>query len=67
MKYEDWSQVQPDSTIGAVVFGFDLDINYKKYSKAFTYLFNNPECLFIATNNDLTYPANGTQYPGKDF
>ncbi|KAI9209149.1 HAD-like domain-containing protein [Polychytrium aggregatum] len=56
--------VKNDPDVGAVLFGFDLNINYKKLAKAFTYLHHNPECHFLATNSDLTFPAGGTVYPG---
>jgi 4-nitrophenyl phosphatase len=52
-----------DENVGAVLLGFDLDINYKKYAKAFTYLLD-PNCKFLATNSDLTYPAGRTIFPG---
>lgn len=58
------SSIKPDLTIGAVLFGFDLNINYKKLSKAFTYIHSNPECHFLATNSDSTFPTGGTVYPG---
>jgi len=59
----EMESIVPDNIIGAVVCGFDIDINYKKYAKAYTYLSNN-ECLFIATNGDTTYPNNGRLFPG---
>ncbi len=42
----------------------DVHISYTKYAKAFTYLRANPDCHFLATNADLTFPAGGTVYPG---
>ncbi|KAJ3197094.1 hypothetical protein HK101_006056 [Irineochytrium annulatum] len=56
--------IKPDPSIGAVLCGFDLHINYRKIATAFTYLRSNPECHFLATNSDLTYPAARTVYPG---
>ncbi|KAJ3089167.1 hypothetical protein HK102_007047 [Quaeritorhiza haematococci] len=56
--------LKPDDSIGAVLFGMDIDISYTKYAKAFTYLHSNPDCHFLATNDDLTFPAGGTVYPG---
>ncbi|KAJ3333413.1 hypothetical protein HDU76_008437 [Blyttiomyces sp. JEL0837] len=38
------SLIKPDPEIGAVLFGLDLDINYKKLAKAFTYLNSNENC-----------------------
>ena len=58
-------EAKADPEVGAVVFGLDLNINYKKYCKAFTYLHNNPDCHFIATNSDSTFPASeGVLFPG---
>jgi 4-nitrophenyl phosphatase len=44
--------------------GLDLHINYKKFAKAFTFIHSNPECHFLATNSDVTYPAGKSLYPG---
>lgn len=63
MKEMDFTGIEPDSTVGAVVCGFDISVNYRKLAKAYTYL-QNPDCLFLLTNNDSTFPANGTLYPG---
>ncbi|KAI9145932.1 HAD-like domain-containing protein [Paraphysoderma sedebokerense] len=60
---EELDAITPDPEVGAVVCGFDMDINYKKLAKAFTYL-RNPDCLFIATNTDTTFPTHGTLFPG---
>ncbi|KAJ3386098.1 hypothetical protein HDU84_001801 [Entophlyctis sp. JEL0112] len=60
----EMATVKTDPEVGAVLFGFDLNINYKKLSKAFTYLRDNEGCHFLATNSDLTFPAGGTVYPG---
>ncbi|KAL5497862.1 hypothetical protein ACEPAH_2793 [Sanghuangporus vaninii] len=49
----------PDPSIGAVVCGLDTAINYTKLSKAFIHLHTDPTCLFLATNEDSTYPAQG--------
>ncbi|KAF7301837.1 4-nitrophenylphosphatase [Mycena indigotica] len=53
-----------DPDVGAVVCGLDTAINYTKLSKAFQYLTRNPGCLFLATNEDSTYPAGGGLLPG---
>ncbi|EGF83213.1 hypothetical protein BATDEDRAFT_21714 [Batrachochytrium dendrobatidis JAM81] len=60
----DLENIKPDPEVGAVLFGFDININYKKLAKAFTYVNSNPDCHFIATNGDLTYPTAGTVFPG---
>jgi 4-nitrophenyl phosphatase len=39
--------------------------DYKKYSKAYTYLKDNEGCHFLLTNQDATFPTNGTTYPGQ--
>ncbi|KXS20095.1 4-nitrophenylphosphatase [Gonapodya prolifera JEL478] len=55
----------PDESIGAVLLGFDSQINYRKYAKAFTYLTaNKGKVHFLATNEDRTYPISGSIYPG---
>ena len=43
--------------------GFDLNVNYMKLCKAHYYITMN-EALFIATNDDQTYPIHGISYPG---
>ncbi|KII91835.1 hypothetical protein PLICRDRAFT_105709 [Plicaturopsis crispa FD-325 SS-3] len=53
-----------DDTVGAVLCGLDTSLNYTKLSKAFQYLTRNPDCLFLATNEDSTYPAAGGLLPG---
>ncbi|RHZ87076.1 hypothetical protein Glove_40g63 [Diversispora epigaea] len=60
----NFSKINPDSEVGAVLCGFDTHLNYKKLAKAFTYLYSNPDCIFILTNEDTTFPSNGTIYPG---
>jgi 4-nitrophenyl phosphatase len=49
-------ELELESDVGVVLAGFDIDINYKKIAKAYTYL-KDPETIFLATNDDLTYPA----------
>ncbi|CAG8552988.1 8797_t:CDS:2 [Acaulospora morrowiae] len=60
----DFNNIYPDPTVGAVLCGLDTRINYKKIAKAFNYLYSNPDCLFLLTNDDSTIPYNGTLYPG---
>jgi 4-nitrophenyl phosphatase len=54
-----------DAKVGAVLCGFDMYINYTKLSKAYQYLTRNPECQFIVTNEDSTYPVAGGLLPGS--
>jgi 4-nitrophenyl phosphatase len=42
----------------------DVNISYSKIARAFTYLKSKPDCHFLATNTDLTYPSNNDVYPG---
>jgi len=48
------------------MFGFDVNINYRKFARAFTYLNSNPDCLFLATNTDMTYPTKHLEFPGNE-
>ncbi|KAJ8654629.1 hypothetical protein O0I10_009680 [Lichtheimia ornata] len=57
-------KIDHDPEVGAVVIGLDTAVNYVKYAKAFTYLKNNPDCHFILTNGDTTYPTDGSILPG---
>lgn len=61
---EEFTTIQPDPKVKAVMFGFDVNINYRKYAKAFTYLNTNPDCKFLATNTDMTYPTKTLSFPG---
>src|SRR5579862_983833 len=47
---EDYEKIKPDESVGAVLCGLDQHISYKKISKAFTYLRQEPTVEFIATN-----------------
>ncbi|TFK68159.1 p-nitrophenyl phosphatase [Pluteus cervinus] len=53
-----------DPDVGAVVCGLDQMITYTKFSKAFQYLTRIPNCHFIATNEDSTYPTAHGTLPG---
>ncbi|KAF8064922.1 HAD-like domain-containing protein [Lyophyllum atratum] len=53
-----------DPDVAAVVCGLDTQINYTKISKAYQYLTRNPDCQFIATNEDSTYPSADGLLPG---
>ncbi|KAF8337033.1 2-phosphoglycolate phosphatase [Cantharellus anzutake] len=60
----DLHSFKPDPTVGAVLCGLDTKINYTKLAKAQQYLTLNPGCLFLATNEDPTFPVNGGYLPG---
>ncbi|KAI0088208.1 2-phosphoglycolate phosphatase [Irpex rosettiformis] len=60
----DFGSWKPDPSVGAVLCGLDLSVNYTKLSKAFQYLLKNPECHFLATNGDSTYPSAYGLLPG---
>ncbi|BGP55223.1 hypothetical protein JCM8202_003772 [Rhodotorula sphaerocarpa] len=60
----DFSSITSDPEVGAVVCGLDMHMNYKKYARAFKYLRENEDCLFLATNLDSTFPTHGTVHPG---
>ncbi|KAG0263769.1 hypothetical protein BG011_008095 [Mortierella polycephala] len=65
MTHADFGSIEQDPTIGAVVCGFDININYIKLAKAFKYLSNPDQKVhFILTNNDTTFPAPNGIYPG---
>ena len=51
--------------VGAVVVGYDFHISYMKLIRASSYL-TNPNCLFIATNEDprLPTPKHNIRMPG---
>ncbi len=44
----------PSPQIGAVVVGWDRNINYYKMQYGLTCLLENEDCLFIATNTDVS-------------
>lgn len=56
--------LEVDPNIGAVVVGFDSMLTYAKIAFANFQLGNNPECLFIATNIDSTFPSQKGLIPG---
>jgi 4-nitrophenyl phosphatase len=62
---DEMTLARADPTVGAVIVGFDLDINYRKMATAHAHLrYNQPTPHFIATNGDLTYPHHGLLFPG---
>ncbi|PLW56720.1 hypothetical protein PCANC_01668 [Puccinia coronata f. sp. avenae] len=61
----DFSSIKTDKEVGAVMCGFDMHINYKKLAKAHRYLHENSDCHFILTNDDSTFPTDGSIFPGS--
>lgn len=52
-----------DKEVGAVVLSFDTKFSFAKLLEASNYL-KDPNCLFIATSDDLVYPLqNGIIFP----
>ncbi|KAJ2826241.1 hypothetical protein IWW50_002461 [Coemansia erecta] len=58
-------EIEPSMDIGAVVCGIDYDISYRKLATAHVNLTENPDCLFVATNDDRTLPGGKHMYPGS--
>ncbi|KDN38086.1 2-phosphoglycolate phosphatase [Tilletiaria anomala UBC 951] len=66
-----------DHSVGAVLCGFDMHINYLKLAKAFKYITRDGAdgpvranetgggCHFLLTNDDSTFPARGGPWPGS--
>jgi 4-nitrophenyl phosphatase len=66
MTHDDFATIEHDPTVGAVVCGFDVNINYRKLAKAFTYLSEKDSNVhFILTNDDPTFPAKNGHFPGS--
>ncbi|KAF9114657.1 hypothetical protein BGX27_010234 [Mortierella sp. AM989] len=64
MTHTSFGSIEDDPSIGAVVSGFDINLNYRKLAKAFKYLHNKEDVHFILTNDDATFPAISGHYPG---
>eukprot|EP00002_Diphylleia_rotans_P001215 TRINITY_DN1067_c0_g1_i2.p1 TRINITY_DN1067_c0_g1~~TRINITY_DN1067_c0_g1_i2.p1 ORF type:complete len:292 (-),score=69.07 TRINITY_DN1067_c0_g1_i2:191-1066(-) len=60
---QDVANFVPDPEVTAVVVGLDRHINYYKLCAAFCYI-RTQKCAFIATNRDLTFPADGRMLIG---
>ncbi|KAG0221910.1 hypothetical protein BGW41_006418 [Actinomortierella wolfii] len=63
LTHADLSSFEHDHDIGAVVCGFDINVNYYKYAKAFKYL-TKEGVHFILTNDDSTFPTPNGFLPG---
>ncbi|KAF9932653.1 hypothetical protein FBU30_007650 [Linnemannia zychae] len=64
MGHGDFGSIEHDPTIGAVVCGFDINLNYRKLAKAYAYLSKDQNSHFILTNADTTFPAHNGVFPG---
>ncbi len=53
--------MQHDEDVGAVIVGFDRNINYYKIQYATLCIRENPGCMFIATNTDAVTHLTGAQ------
>eukprot|EP01135_Chromosphaera_perkinsii_P004425 Nk52_evm3s281 gene=Nk52_evmTU3s281 len=61
---ETFFEIDIEDDVGAVLVGFDLNLNYKKIAKASLYL-QNEDCIFVGTNHDTTFPVPGGRiFPG---
>lgn len=60
---EDLAKLDYDPSIGAVICGLDLHINYLKIANALLQI-QNPNTIFLATNIDSTFPTRGKLLPG---
>lgn len=58
--------MEHDHDVGAVVVGFDRNINYYKIQYATLCIRENPGCLFIATNRDaVTHLTDAQEWAGN--
>ncbi|OLY79114.1 4-nitrophenylphosphatase [Smittium mucronatum] len=60
---DDVQGIVPDPSVGAVVVGLDVEINYSKLAFAHINI-TKSNALFIATNDDSTLPVQGLTFPG---
>ncbi|RPB21684.1 2-phosphoglycolate phosphatase [Terfezia boudieri ATCC MYA-4762] len=63
MTPSDYETFGPDPTVTVVLCGLDRNICYKKLARAYQFL-QNPNCRFLATNIDSTFPTHGKLFPG---
>lgn len=58
--------MEHDKDVGAVVVGFDRNVNYYKIQYATLCIRENPGCLFIATNRDaVTHLTDAQEWAGN--
>lgn len=58
--------LEQDKDVGAVVVGFDRNINYYKIQMATLCIRENPGCMFIATNTDaVTHLTDAQEWAGN--
>ena len=59
--FDYMNSLELDSEVKCVTVGFDIHFNYPKIVTATSYAHKNPECLFIATNDDAQFPTESTK------
>jgi phosphoglycolate/pyridoxal phosphate phosphatase family enzyme len=62
-EFKDMKLLSTENQVGAVVVGFDLNINYTKLALAHA-LLKDKDVEFIATNTDSTFPMENGTLPG---
>jgi len=68
LPYQDFSSIKRDASIGVVVVGFDMHVNYHKLARAYSLLAvgNGKGPLLVLTNDDTTVPIDDDQVaPGE--
>ncbi|KAL8283759.1 hypothetical protein RQP46_005554 [Phenoliferia psychrophenolica] len=65
MPLQDFSSIQPDPTIGVVLFSFQMHFGYRMIAKAYNYLGSNPGCQLVLTNDDQTVLIPNGVCPGE--
>jgi HAD superfamily hydrolase (TIGR01450 family) len=63
--YDYQAKTTLDGEVKCVVAGFDSYFNYPKMVQAASYAFDNPDCLFVATNDDAQFPSNNKDNPHR--
>lgn len=63
MEPTDYDTFTPDPSVTIVLCGLDRALTYRKLARAYQYLLN-PNCIFLATNTDSTFPSHGKLFPG---